>query len=105
MVVTNPLDKINDMLADDSDSEYRRSVAQEEELCSNPSDGERGLDQQSPPATSPKKRSHLRMRGLDQLSLPETSPENGIIPDERLIRLAGRHRRPNTSQLGMLQLT
>ena len=40
MVVTSPLDEIKDMLADDSDPEYRRSVTQEEEFCSNPFDGE-----------------------------------------------------------------
>jgi hypothetical protein len=40
MVETNPLDAINDMLANDSDHEYQRCVTQEEELCSNPSDSE-----------------------------------------------------------------
>jgi hypothetical protein len=39
-VVTSPLDEINDMLADDSDPEYLRSVTQEEEFCPNPFDGE-----------------------------------------------------------------
>jgi hypothetical protein len=41
MVVTNPLDEINDfVLADARDSECSRSVTQEEELGSNPFDGE-----------------------------------------------------------------
>jgi hypothetical protein len=40
MVETNPFDEIHETLEDDHDPECLRSVTQEEELCSNPSDGE-----------------------------------------------------------------
>jgi hypothetical protein len=76
MVVANPLSERDDLLGDDNDPEQLRSSTQEAELGSNPSadEGTRPAESTSNFTKNPTLVVRMRGRGLDQLSPPPTSP-------------------------------